>query len=261
MSDEAREPIAESVPPAPASRANQILRLVSAGMLVAGLLLFARQLGGFLPAIAGQVEGLGIWGPFAFVLFYAVAVVAFVPGALLTLAGGALFDLFWGTVYVFIAAVIGSSAAFLVSRHLARGAVERRLGRSERFAALDRAIGEHGLKILFLMRLSPVFPFNFLNYAIGLTRISFRDYVLASFGMLPGTVLYVYYGKVVGDVAALASGMAPERGAGHYAVLALGLAATLAVTVVITRIARRALEAAAALPAAPPPTPGPKEIA
>jgi uncharacterized membrane protein YdjX (TVP38/TMEM64 family) len=179
------------------------------------------------------------------VLVYAVAVIAFVPGSVLTLAGGAIFDLFWGTVYVFIAAVIGSSGAFLVARYLARGAVESRLGRSERFASLDRNIGGQGLKIVFLLRLSPVFPFSFMNYAIGLTRISFRDYLLSSVGMLPGTVLYVYYGKLVGDVAVLAGGAAPERGAGYYAILAIGLAATIAVTALVTRIARRALEEAA----------------
>ena len=98
---------------------------------------------------------------------------------------------------------------------------------------------------MFLLRLSPVFPFSFMNYAIGITRISFRDYLLASVGMLPGTVLYVYYGKLVGDVAALAGGAAPERDAGYYAILAIGLAATVAVTALVTRIARRALEEAA----------------
>ena len=94
---------------------------------------------------------------------------------------------------------------------------------------------------MFLLRLSPVFPFVFLNYALGLTRVRLLDYALACFGMLPGTLLYVYYGKVVGDVAALAAGAAAERGAAHYVVLGLGLVATLVVTTVVTRIAQRAL--------------------
>ena len=143
--------------------------------------------------------------------------------------------------------MIGSSCAFLVARYLARGAVERRFGDNARFAALDRAIGENGLKILFLLRLSPAFPFTFLNYAIGLTRISFRDYLLASLGMIPGTVLYVYYGKLIGDVAALASGAVPDRGASYYVFLGIGLAATIAVTALVTRIARRALRETALL--------------
>lgn len=215
--------------------------------LLTGLVLLARQAGQYIPAVAQWVDGLGAWGPAAFIVLYAAAVVAFVPGALLTLAGGAIFDLFWGTIYVFIAAVLGSSGAFLVSRYLARGVVESRFGHNQRFASLDRAIGEQGLKIMFLIRLSPAFPFSFLNYAIGLTRISFRDYVLASAGMLPGTVLYVYYGKLLGDVAALASGVAPERDSSYYVLLGVGLAATLAVTALVTRIARRALAEAAVL--------------
>ncbi|MFP6624582.1 MAG: TVP38/TMEM64 family protein [Myxococcota bacterium] len=220
-------------------------RIAIAVVAITGLVVLARQVGHTLPALVHWVDGLGAWGPVGFVLVYAVAVIAFVPGSVLTLAGGAIFDLFWGTIYVFIAAVIGSAGAFLVARYLARGAVERRLGRSERFASLDRSIGEQGLKIVFLLRLSPVFPFSFMNYAIGLTRISFRDYLLSSVGILPGTVLYVYYGKLVGDVAVLAGGAAPERGAGYYAILAIGLAATIAVTALVTRIARRALEEAA----------------
>jgi uncharacterized membrane protein YdjX (TVP38/TMEM64 family) len=212
--------------------------------VLALLIVLAREAGQYVPAVAQWVEELGFWGPLAFIVAYATAVVAFVPGALLTLAGGAIFDLGWGIVYVFTAAVLGSSAAFLISRYLARGLIERRISENPRFAALDRAIGSQGLKIMFLLRLSPAFPFSFMNYALGLTGIRFRDYLLASVGMLPGTVLYVYYGKLAGDVAALASGVAPERDAGYYAVLALGLAATVAVTAVVARIASRTLREA-----------------
>jgi uncharacterized membrane protein YdjX (TVP38/TMEM64 family) len=167
-----------------------------------------------------------------------------VPGSLLTLAAGAIFGLAAGVLYVFIAATIGSAAAFVVARYLARNAIERRLASNAKFAAIDRAVGAQGRKIVFLLRLSPVFPFNLLNYGLGLTRVRFADYVLASVGMLPGTVLYVYYGKLAGDVAALAGGTASEKGAGYYAVLILGLAATIAVTTVVTRTARRALREA-----------------
>ena len=150
----------------------------------------------------------------------------------------------WRGRGVFVAAVLGSSAAFLVSRYLARRAIERRLASNPRFAAIDRAVGAQGRKIVFLLRLSPVFPFNLLNYGLGLTKVSFADYVAASIGMLPGTLLYVYYGKLAGDVAALAGGAAPEKGAGYYAVLILGLVATVVVTTLVTRTARRALKEA-----------------
>jgi uncharacterized membrane protein YdjX (TVP38/TMEM64 family) len=236
--------------PAASERAAPRSRLAGAKQMALALgaltllVLLARQAGHHVPAVAQWVDGLGFWGPLAFIFAYAAAVVAFVPGALLTLAGGAIFDLGWGTLYVFIAAVLGSSTAFLISRYWARDLVERRRSANPRFSALDRAIGGQGLKIMFLLRLSPAFPFSFMNYAVGLTGIRFRDYLLASVGMLPGTVLYVYYGKLAGDVAALASGAAPERGAGYYGVLALGLVATVAVTALVTRIATRALRQA-----------------
>lgn len=219
-------------------------RLLLVVLVLALLVLGGRQLGTLLPGFAAWVDGLGVWGPVVFAVGYVVATVAFVPGSLLTLAAGAIFGLLEGTLLVLGSATAGAAAAFLVSRYLARGAVERRLAGNPRFAALDRAIGDQGRRIVFLLRLSPVFPFNLLNYALGLTRVRFRDFVAASVGMLPGTLLYVYYGKVAGDVARLAAGAGVERGAGYYAVLGLGLAATVVVTTVVTRLARRALQEA-----------------
>jgi uncharacterized membrane protein YdjX (TVP38/TMEM64 family) len=175
------------------------------------------------------------------VLGYAASVVAFIPASLLTIAAGAIFGVASGTAYVFVAATLGAALAFLVSRHLARGAVERRLAGNEKFASIDRAVGEQGRKIVFLLRLSPIFPFNVLNYALGLTRVGFADYVVASVGMLPATLLYVYSGKVAGDVAALAGGVELERGRADYALWIAGLAATIIATAIVTRIARRAL--------------------
>jgi uncharacterized membrane protein YdjX (TVP38/TMEM64 family) len=194
-----------------------------------------------IPRFADWVSGNGAVGALLFGLGYIAAVVAFVPGSLLTLAAGTIFGLAPGTAIVFVAATLGASAAFLVSRYLARPLVERRLAGNERFAAIDRAIGQEGRKIVFLLRLSPVFPFNLLNYALGLTEVRFRDYVLASAGMLPATLLYVYYGKILGDVARVASGTPIPRGPEYYVLLGIGLAATIVVTALVTRIARRAL--------------------
>ena len=216
-------------------------RIAFALAALLALIALGRLVGGYIPAFAARVDALGFWGPAVFVTGYALAVVAFVPASLLTLAAGAIFGVVSGTVYVFIAAIVGSSLAFLVSRYLARGLVERRLAGNARFAAIDRAVGEQGRKIVFLLRLSPVFPFNLLNYALGLTRVRFGDYLLAGFGMLPGTLLYVYSGRVAGDVAALASGSAAPAGPGRSALLIVGLVATLVVTTFVTRIARRAL--------------------
>jgi uncharacterized membrane protein YdjX (TVP38/TMEM64 family) len=219
------------------------LLLVLAVLVV--LALAGRRAAALLPAFSAWVDGLGAWGPVVFVAGYALATVAFVPGSLLTLAAGALFGLARGTVLVLVAATLGASLAFLVARYLARDLVERRLAGNERFAAIDRAVGVEGRKIVFLLRLSPLFPFNLLNYALGLTRVRFADYLLASAGMVPGTLLYVYYGKVAGDIARLTGGGTVRRDAGYYVILGLGLVATLLVTAVLTRAARRALREAA----------------
>jgi uncharacterized membrane protein YdjX (TVP38/TMEM64 family) len=226
--------------PAPAAR-FPATRIAAALVAVLALVLLGRWLGGWIPVFGAWVEGLGFWGPLVYVVTYAAAVVAFVPASLLTLIAGAIFGVVKGAAIVFVAAVIGSSLAFLVSRYLAREAIERRLAGNPRFAAIDRAIGVEGRKIVFLLRLSPAFPFNLLNYALGLTRVRFEDYLIASAGMLPGTLLYVYLGKVAGDVAALAGGATIERGTGGTLLLVVGLVATVVATAIITRIARRAL--------------------
>lgn len=220
-------------------------RIVALGVGLIVLALAARRLGAYIPAFAAWVADLGPLGPLVFIAGYAAAVVAFVPGSILTLAAGAVFGIGAGVVYVFVAALLGSSLAFLVSRYVARGAIEQRLAGSARFAAIDRAVGSNGLQIVFLLRLTPFVPFTLLNYALGLTRVRLRDYVAGGIGMLPGTLLYVYYGKVAGDVAALAGGAAIERGPEQWVLLGVGLLATLSVTAMVTRLARRALAEAA----------------
>ena len=235
-----REPSAH--PPQSRSWAGVLLKLAIVGAGLALLLVVGRNLGGYVPEFAAWVETLGFWGPVAFIAGYAVATVAFIPGSLLTLAAGAVFGLAEGTLLVFLGATLGSSLAFLVARYLARGAVERRIEGNRRFETVDRAVADEGLKIVFLLRLSPVFPYNLLNYALGLTSVRFRDYLLAAFGMLPATFLYVFYGKALGSLAAVASGAEIERGFGYWAILIVGLAATAIVTALVTRTAKRALD-------------------
>jgi uncharacterized membrane protein YdjX (TVP38/TMEM64 family) len=218
-----------------------VARALLAAVGLALLLLAARRAAALVPAFSAWVERLGTWGPIVFVVGYALGTVAFVPGSLLTLAAGAIFGLVKGTALVLVAATLGASAAFLIGRYLARGSVERRLAGNARFAALDRAVGAQGRRIVFLLRLSPVFPFTLLNYALGLTRVRFADYLVASIGMVPGTVLYVYSGTLVGDVARLATGGPVRRGPASWVVSAIGLLATLAVTTLVARTARRAL--------------------
>ena len=218
------------------------LKLVGGAAVLVVLLFAGRKLGGYVPAFAEWVDSLGVWGPIAFMAGYAIAAVAFIPGSILTLAAGAIFGLARGTLYTLIGASVGATLAFLIARYAARRAIEKRLEGNPKFARIDEAVARQGLKITTLLRLSPVFPFNLLNYGLGLTRVRLRDYVLACFGMLPGTFLYVYYGKALGSLAAIAGGAEVERGPKDWALLGLGLVATVAVTMIVTRIARRALD-------------------
>lgn len=183
------------------------------------------------------MRALGPWGPVLFVAAYVLATVLLVPGSVLTLGAGAVYGVGYGCLIVSLASTLGATAAFLVGRHFARDAVARRIAGNPRIAALDQAVADEGWKIVVLTRLSPAFPFTLLNYAFGLTRVSLREHVLASWlGMMPGTVLYVYLGSL-----ADAAGSQRQRSPMEWAFYAIGLLATLAVTIVITRLARRAL--------------------
>ncbi len=164
-----------ATPPQPRSRGKLILYALYAVIglaVIAGLILGGKQLAAYIPRFAQWVEGLGFWGPVVFILGYAVATVAFIPGSLLTLAAGAIFGLVEGTIYTLIGATLGSSGAFLVARYLARRKIERKIAGNAKFAAIDRAVGREGFKIVALLRLSPAFPFSLLNYALGLTQVT-----------------------------------------------------------------------------------------
>jgi len=227
--------------PTGVARARRRLRLALGAVVLAALVVLARRAGGEVPRFAAWVASLGALGPVVFVLCYALAVVFLVPASVLTLAAGAIFGVAKGVALVFVAATLGACLAFAVSRGVARGWVERRIAGDARFAAIDRAVGREGRRIVFLLRLSPLVPFVLLNYALGLTRVPFVDYALACVGMLPGTLLYVYYGSAAGLAAAAAAGAARERTTAEWTLFAVGLVATIVATTIVTRIARRAL--------------------
>ncbi len=192
-----------------------------------------------------QIQNLGFWGPVAFIVTYNLATVMFIPGSILTLGGGVIFGLWWGSVYVFVAASLGATFAFLIGRYLSRDRVVKYMEAHPKFKALDRAVSEEGLKIVFLTRLCPLFPFNLLNYALGITQVSLKDYVLGSFGMIPGIMLYVYSGSLVGDLAAIGATSGSTNSqteAAKWSINIIGLIATVAVTVSLTRIAHKALD-------------------
>jgi len=232
--------------PAWRSRAKVALWVAAAlAVVVAGRYLDAPAL---LRAALDWIRDLGPWGPAIFLLLYIAATVLLLPGSVLTLGAGAVFGLVKGAVLVSIAATLGATAAFLVGRYLAREWVAAKVEQYPRFATIDRAVAREGWKIVGLTRLSPVFPFNLLNYAFGLTRVSLRDYFFASWiGMMPGTVMYVYVGSLAGDLATLGAG-SRARSPAEWALYGVGLLATVAVTVYITRLARQALARRGAAP-------------
>ncbi len=179
--------------------------------------------------------------PLAFVIAYVAAVVAFVPGAGMTLLGGALFGIVRGALYSLAGAILGSAAAFLIARYAARDLVARHLAARPRLAAVERAVSARGRTLVLLLRLSPVVPFNALNYLLGLSTVSFGDFLLGSVGMIPGTFLYAYAGRLAGEAAAWAGQAATPHGASYYLLLLAGLAATISAVVTVARTARRAL--------------------
>ena len=187
------------------------------------------------------VQSLGIWGPVLFAAVYILATVLMVPGLILTLGAGFVFGLVQGTITVSIASVLGATTAFLIGRTLARDFVEQKAAEFPKFAAVDRAVEHAGFKIVLLTRLSPAFPFNVLNYLFSITSVRTRDYFFASWiGMFPGTVMYVYFGTAVKNIADLIGGNF-EGGMAQKILLAVGLIATVIVTVYVTQVARKVI--------------------
>src|SRR5258707_365097 len=225
---------------------NAVERLAVLIVIVIALFLAMR----FLPvqqwlrSFSDWVAQMGVAGILIFIVVYAVATVLMAPGSILTIGAGFAFGLWKGFLAVSAGATLGASLAFLVARFIAREKIEAIAQRNEKFRNIDSAIGRQGAKLIFLLRLSPVIPFNLSNYFYGLTAVKFWPYVLASWiGMIPGTLLYVYIGTAgKAAVAATAGGEAVKHGWQYWTFLGVGFAATIIVTIWVTRIARDALE-------------------
>lgn len=194
--------------------------------------------------LAGWARGTGARGVVFFVLAYIVSTILGLPGSILTLAAGFAYGPVWGLVIASPASVAGATGAFLLGRTLLHGWAVRKVGESARIRAIDAAVARDGFKLVVLLRLSPLFPFNVLNYALSLTRVSLGTYVGASFlGMLPATAVYVYLGSLAPAAAELSSaGQSQSGGPARTALYAAGLVATVAVAIIGARAARRALD-------------------
>ena len=182
------KPAAAEEKKAPWWRPVLLLAVITTIFVLGHFFGFGERLGAF----RDWIHSLGAWGPVVFVFLYAAAAVVAIPGSILTVGAGALFGTFLGVILVSIASTLGASLAFLAARYFARDAVARWLSGKGKFRQIDQMTAKRGAIIVGLTRLVPLFPYDLLNYAFGLTNIPFRTYVFWSWlCMLPGTVLYV----------------------------------------------------------------------
>lgn len=190
----------------------------------------------YLPQLTQWVESLGAWAPAAFVFSYVLASVFMMPAFLLIIAAGAIFGMGRGSVYVFVGASLGACTAFLLGRTILRGWVAKQIAKNDTLTVVDRVVGQEGLKLMFLLRLSGLVPFVLTNYAMGVSAVRLRDFVLALVGMAPTILTYTMIGQ--------AGVQRPDQAGIPRWVLGLGIAATVVLAVMLTRIAQRAIREA-----------------
>ena len=210
------------------------------GLILLSIALSFLPVAQWVKAFADWIRHLGLAGAFIFIAVYALAAVLFLPGAIFTIAAGLVYGIVAGTAVALTGATLGAGLAFLAARYLVRERIEEFAQKNRKFGAIDKAIGDEGWKIVGLLRLSPLIPFNVSNYFYGLTSIGFWPYLIAScVGMLPGVLLYAYLGAI--GQAGLEGG---KKGYSplQWTFLGIGLLATIAVTVFVGRVATKALQ-------------------
>jgi len=215
--------------------ARKILRGVLVVILLVAFFFALRWVkqSGLMERAFDWIRGLGPWGPLAFIAIYVVAIVFFVPASIFTLGAGFVYGMLWGSIYVLVAANIAAAVAFLIGRHFARDWIAHKMEAQPKFKAIDEATARDGWKIVALIRLAPVFPFSIMSYAFGLTRVPFWGYAAANFAMVPGTLMYVYFGSVARDLT-------DKPATPPWIKWTIG-ALTVIVIIYVTRFAKRAL--------------------
>jgi uncharacterized membrane protein YdjX (TVP38/TMEM64 family) len=191
----------------------------------------------YLPGFSTWVHTLGVWAPLAFLGAYVGVVLLMLPAFLLAMAAGAVFGVVNGSLLVLTGATVGGTLAFRLGRTVLRASVARRVAAHPTLSAVDRVIGDDGLRLMFLLRLSPAIPFVLSNYALGVTRVRTRDFVMAMPGMLPIIASYAAFGAA-GAKAANGKGALPMP------VLVLGIVATVVLGLLFARMTQRALREA-----------------
>ncbi len=215
---------------------KKILIIGIAGALILSLFFLDRQ--ALIKTLLHQIGEMGLWAPVAFIVFYTIATVLFVPVILLAVGAGLLFGVPWGIVYGAIGAVLSATVSFLIGRSFAHDWVAKKIHQSPRFEVAIASVARQGWKIVLLVRLSPIFPCALMNYAFGITPVPLKDFLFATFfGILPIMSIYVYIGSMVSDIAQIGSQGAAKTPM-EWGFYAIGFFATLAVAIYATRIAR-----------------------
>lgn len=243
---------------------EQVKKVLSVGLLGLCCITFpesanAASIQDLSPMVESWVAAAGPLGPVVFILLYGLAAVFLIPASVLTISAGFLFGPLMGTIVVSIASTFGAAMSFLIARYAARSFVEKRIRENEKFETLDKALAKQGAKgtsscvacfqksmrnlcitaVVFLMRLSPIFPYSLINYSLGLTKVPFLEYILASWlGMLPGTIAYTGLGAA-GKAAV--SAVDSQNSVTSMVFYAVGALATLGVTILLSREATKVL--------------------
>jgi uncharacterized membrane protein YdjX (TVP38/TMEM64 family) len=226
-------------------KSRAILLPLLIAVIVAALgfsLVFGRDFAAAIVAVTAKLRGLGFLGWIVFVLAQAlVALVGILPASLLGIAAGAVYGIFSGFIASAAGLVAGAVIAFALSRSAFRPMIAGLVGESRRLSAFDTMLTKESWRIVLLLRVSPVMPFSLTSYALGLSGVAPRDYLIGMLGSLPALLGYVVIGALgASSLAARSQGAAMV----HVALLLLGAVATLALTIHLSRLLARALRAA-----------------
>ncbi len=224
-----------------ASKGNGLTKWLVIGGVIAALILAYSLLpiSEWLTSFQEWVQGYGPAGWAIFIIVYAVTAFLLIPGSILTIGAGVAFGL-WGFPLVIAGAILGSALSFLAARYVFHDKVQAKIAEYPKFSAVNEAIRDEGWRVVLLLRLSPALPFSAQNWLLGITPVGFWPAQIATFfGIMPGTLLYIWVSSLGGEAAA---GGAQDASMARYAVLGLGLLATLVVTVVVTRKAQQKLK-------------------
>ncbi|MEL6946423.1 MAG: TVP38/TMEM64 family protein [Pseudomonadota bacterium] len=224
--------------PAKVNKAASFMRWAVIGTVLVALVIAYRTLPitDWVTAFQTWVQGFGYFGWLVFAVVYGLTTFALVPGSILTLAAGVAFGL-WGVPIVVLGATLGSAMSFLAGRYIFHDRVQEKVKAYPKFSAVNEAIRDEGWRVVFLLRLSPALPFSLQNWFLGVTPVKFLPSQIATFfGIIPGTLLYVWIGSLGGQAGAGGMGFA------QYAVAAVGIVATLVVTVLVTKKAQAKLK-------------------